>query len=264
MDPFYFGDRERPLFGIYHPPEAPVRDAAILLCYPIGHEQIVSHRAFTQLSTRLSGAGFAVLRFDFYGSGDSSGDCEEGSPERWLRDIAAAIGSLRLRSSCRTLAIIGCRFGATLAALAGADRQDIASMVLWDPVTSGAAYIEELTMRHQEMLQYTHIAGNRQADLGGEREFLGMALGETAVAEIAAVNLLALRRTPAPRLLVVESAPEDRSGPLREHLAALSARLEYQRLPVDNAWTWIEDVNKVLVPQAIVNGVVAWISRVHA
>ena len=265
MDPFFFGDRDQPLFGIYHPPAVqPVRDVAILLCYPIGHEQIVSHRAFTQLSTRLSGAGFPVLRFDFYGCGDSSGACEEGSPQRWLRDISAAIGSLRLRSACRTLGIVGCRFGATLAMLAGADRQDIASMVLWDPVTSGAAHIEELTNRHQEMLQHTHVVAGSRPEPGVAREFLGMALGEAAMGEIAAIDVLALRQKPAPQVLVVDSEPGDRSARLREHLTALGSRVDYELLPVENAWTWIEDVNKVLVPQRTVNGVVSWISQVHA
>jgi pimeloyl-ACP methyl ester carboxylesterase len=265
VDPFYFGERDQPLFGIYEPPsQQPVRDAAILLCYPIGHEQIVSHRAFTQLSMRLSAAGFPVLRFDFYGCGDSSGACEDGSPERWLRDIAAAIGSLRLRSSCRTLGIVGCRFGATLAMLAGADRDDIASMVLWDPIVNGVAYIDELGARHQEMLQHTHVAAGGPPRSDAPREFLGIALGNAAIGEISAVDVLTLRHRPAADVLVIDSDSNNSSVRLRQHLTALGSSVEHQSLPVENAWTWIEDVNKVLVPQNVMAAIVSWIAQRHA
>ncbi|HUH08567.1 MAG TPA: alpha/beta hydrolase [Egibacteraceae bacterium] len=265
MEPFYFGDRDAPLFGLYHPPSGPLlRDAAILLCSPIGHEQIISHRAFTQLSRRLSGAGFAVMRFDFYGSGDSAGACEEGSPQRWRRDIVAAIGSLRLRSACRRLAIVGCRFGATLAMLAGAERQDIASMVLWDPVSSGARYVEELSARHEAMLRQTHVAASRRGGHSAAREFLGMAMSSTAVDEIAAIDALTLPCKPAGRVLLVDSGRDQRADQLPQRLTALGSRVDCRLLPVENAWTWIEDVNKVLVPQLILNAIVSWISEVHA
>ena len=264
MDPFFFGDADQALFGIYQAPAQPVRDAAILLCYPTAHEQIVSHRAFTQISTRLASAGFPVMRFDFYGCGDSAGACEDGTPQRWLRDISAAIGHLRLRSGCRVIGVLGCRFSATLAMIAGAERQDIASLVLWDPIATGTAYIDELATRHQDMLSRTHVAERQRQAPGGSREFLGMAMGDAALCGIAAIDALALGHKPAPRAFVVESEPEDRSARIRRHLAALGTQVEYQHLPVENAWTWIEDVNKVLVPQHIVQRVVSWFSEVHA
>jgi pimeloyl-ACP methyl ester carboxylesterase len=262
VDAFYFGDREGPLFGLYHPPSGPtVRDAAVLLCYPIGHEQIVSHRAFTQLAIRLAAAGFPVMRFDFYGCGDSAGACEDGTPARWRRDIAAALGSLRLRSACPAVVVAGCRLGATLAAIVAAERQDITSMVLWDPIVEGAAYVDELALRHDDMLRHTHVAA-RSAAPAARHEFLGMALGAGAVAEIAAVNLDALTASPATRVLIVETGG-DGTAALRQRLAANGARVDHQQLPVDRAWSWIEDVNKVLVPQPVVAAIVSWIAGVH-
>ena len=50
----------------------------MVLCYPGGQEYIRSRRAFRQLAIRLSSAGFPVLRFDYHGCGDSSGDDDEG------------------------------------------------------------------------------------------------------------------------------------------------------------------------------------------
>ena len=79
MEPFYFGKSPRALFGVYHPPKAGMtRKTGVVLCYPMGHEYVYSHRAFLRLAMLLSSAGFHVLRFDFYGCGDSEGDCKEG------------------------------------------------------------------------------------------------------------------------------------------------------------------------------------------
>jgi alpha/beta superfamily hydrolase len=264
MEPFYFGASAEPLFGIYHPPTSePQRNAGVLLCYPIGHEYIMAHRAYRQLSIRLAEAGFHVLRFDYYATGDSSGECEHGSPRRWLRDISTAIGELRLRSGSSKVCLVGCRLGATLSALVAADRGDIEHIVLWDPIPNGKAYIDELTLRQQEMLQRTHVRPLVNSDRGDTREFLGFAMTETVLSEIEAIDLLAMRQQPAQHLLIIESLSDDTTSQLREHLTTLDSRVVHQHIPIPNAWTWNEDVGTILVPYQILNSVVSWTVQVH-
>lgn len=264
MEPFYFGASAEPLFGIYHPPTSgSLRNAGVLLCYPIGHEYIMAHRAYRQLSIRLAEAGFHVLRFDYYATGDSSGECEHGSPRRWLRDISTAIGELRLRSGSSKVCLVGCRLGATLSALVGADRGDIEHIVLWDPISKGKAYIDELTLRQQEMLQRTHVRPLVKSDRGDTREFLGFAVTEAVLREIEAIDLLAMRQQPAQDLFIIESHGDDTTLQLREHVTSLDSRVAHQHIPIPNAWTWIEDVGTILVPYQILNSVVSWIIQVH-
>ena len=75
IEPFYFGTSSKPLFGCYHVPQSALRrDCGVLFCAPMGSEYVRFHRAYRQLADRLAKAGFPVLRFDFYGCGDSSGD----------------------------------------------------------------------------------------------------------------------------------------------------------------------------------------------
>ena len=146
LEPFYFGTLEKPLFGCYHaPPLGPARDSGVVLCYPFIQEYMRSHRAFRQLATQLCNLGFPVLRFDFFGHGDSSGDSEQGEIRQWLNDISSAVGEIRERSRCAKVCLVGLRFGGTLSMMVGAERGDIDGMVLWDPVVSGTDYIEELT-----------------------------------------------------------------------------------------------------------------------
>lgn len=264
MEPFFFGTSAEPLFGIYHPSTSgPLRNAGVLLCYPIGQEYIMAHRAYRQLSIRLAEAGFHVLRFDYYATGDSGGECELGSPWRWLRDISTAIGELRLRSGSSKICLVGCRLGATLCALVGSDRGDIEHIVLWDPISNGKAYIDELTLRQQEMLQRTHVRPLVNLDRRNTREFLGFAMTETVLREIEAIDLLALRQQPARHLLIIESHSDDTTSLLREHVKTLASRVVHQRIPIPNAWTWIEDIGTVLVPSQILNSVVSGIVQVH-
>lgn len=264
LEPFYFGTSSEPLFGLhYSPTSEPLREVGILLCYPIGHEYIGAHRAYRQLSIRLAEAGFHVVRFDYYASGDSSGECEQGGPSRWIRDISTAIGELRSRARCRKVCLVGCRLGATLSALVGADRGDIEHMVLWDPVENGVEHVREISRRHQDMLRRTHVVPCPGPARTGTREFLGFSISDTTLREIEAIDLLALSAPPAQHVLVIESHPNDTTVRLREHLTSLGARVTHQRFAVPHAWTWIEDPSTILVPQQILGAAVTWISQGH-
>lgn len=264
-EPFYFGSAAEPLFGLHYPPTSgPAREAGIVLCYPIGHEYIVAHRAYRQLSIRLAAAGFQVLRFDYHGTGDSAGDCERGTPHEWIADISTAIGELRLRSACRTVTLVGCRLGATFAALAGAERGDVEHMVLWDPVVNGADHVREISQRHQDMLRRTQVVARLGTDRAGEREFLGFAMSDAALREIEALDLMTLSRRPATNLLVVNSQVGDATAPWRAHLARAAASVTYDPIPVPRAWTWIEDPATILVPTRILGAIVTWLAQVRS
>ena len=145
MNPFYFGTSAKPLYGVYYPPRGgTARDVGIVLCYPMGQEYMRAHRAFRQLSNLLARAGFHVFRFDYYGTGDSGGDADVGTLTQWQEDIRAAIEELKDTAGVQKVALVGLRLGASLATVAAAGRSDVASVTLWDPVTDGAGYLDEL------------------------------------------------------------------------------------------------------------------------
>ena len=94
MEIFYFGSNNS-LFGIYYPPEI-IQDkkVGIVICNPFGQESIRCHLSMSLLAQLLSKKGFYVLRFDYYGCGDSLGGKKEGTIERWLDDIKTAVEEL--------------------------------------------------------------------------------------------------------------------------------------------------------------------------
>ena len=79
-----------------------------VLCAPWGQEYMRTHRALRQLATQLDRAGIHVFRFDYFGTGDSSGDSDAGTPLRWIEDIRSAADEPRGASPARGSQ--GCRF----------------------------------------------------------------------------------------------------------------------------------------------------------
>lgn len=262
LEPFYFGSSTKQLFGCYDAPlSGHTRDCGVVICYPMGHEYIMCHRAYRQLAVRLSRVGFHVLRFDFYGCGDSGGDCNQGQIHQWLTDISTAIGEIRERCGSVKVCLVGLRLGATLGMMVGSERGDIAGLVLWDPIVSGSAYIEELGNLHQEMLSHSHAKPKRHIEGEKPTEALGFPLTDFMLRDLEKLDLLAIRQKPANKILVIETNEQVSGEQFRQHLTSMDARVEYQHLPSPRVW--MEDVDKVLVPNRILESVVSWMSGVY-
>ena len=170
------------------------------------------------------------------------------------------MAEIQKRSDVAKLCLVGLRLGGSLAMMAGAQRQDINGIVLWDPVVDGESYIQELTSAHKEMLRQYYL---QRECLGTEEEateILGFPLTDLTLAELSKVNLLAIRKMPANRILVIESNREAVWKQLREHLHSLNTRCEFQQVPGPQLWK--EDMNRVLVPSPILDAVVSWLSGV--
>jgi len=260
IEPFYFGT-DKKLFGCYHAAQSRVpRDSSVILCYPMAQEYIRSHRTYRQLAYHLSKFGFPVLRFDFFGCGDSEGNCEEGRIHQWLTDIGSAISEIRERCGSVKICLVGLRLGGTLSMMAGAERGDIEGMVLWDPVLNGRAYIRELAILHRDRAR--HSLGKVNQDTADERptEILGFPLTDLMLADLQQINLLSIRQKPANRILVIASSEEASQGRLRAHLKSLNANVDYQNVPSPEIWI---EKNKTIVPNEILKAVVTWICPVY-
>ncbi|MEO7331245.1 MAG: alpha/beta hydrolase, partial [Minicystis sp.] len=90
--PVVFGPAAGQLFGLYHAPDAAsARATGVVLCNPLGYEAMCVHRMYRQLAEKLAAAGIHALRFDYHGTGDSSGQVDEPARVRaWLDSIGAA------------------------------------------------------------------------------------------------------------------------------------------------------------------------------
>ncbi len=172
--PCHFGPNDE-LFGIYHPVPAPATKA-ILLCPPFGQDLIRSHRLYRQLANALVAEGIAVLRFDYYGSGDSAGSSADVDWARCVDDTVAAAGKLRALSGCDRIAAFGARLGGSVA-FAAATAARLVELVAWDPVLDGAAHVAQLDALQAALQRDTKrfIKPRASADIAGQ--WLGFAIG---------------------------------------------------------------------------------------
>ena len=138
MTAFHFGSRERRLFGYYEPAPANFSKVqAALLCHPLGNEQVFAYRAFRQLAARLVRSGFHVLRFDYFGTGNSYGDTGEGNLASWCDDIETAMEELREITGAIKVDVVGLRLGANLSARVAFHRpEEINKLILWEPLAA--------------------------------------------------------------------------------------------------------------------------------
>ena len=227
MNLFYFGSRKRRLLGVYHPAQRDRRAArAVLLCYPWGHEYIYAHRSMTRLSNLLAQAGHHVLRFDYFGTGDSAGEAHEVDLAGWREDVGTALEELQDLSGAERVTIVGLRVGAALGVMvADSERRIVEAAVLWDPVVDGAEYVRALC----HLDDTTRISGigrsrSRPAELGGGREVLGMPLTDHVAAELEALHIGGVvERLPQPLLVVATRSPASYSS-LEAALARRSDR----------------------------------------
>lgn len=248
MNPFFFGRSQQPLFGIYHAPKGAARDTAVVICPPIGQEYMRTHRALRQLALHLGKAGLHALRFDYSGTGDSSGENDIASIDGWLADIATAIDELKDTAGVRQVSIAGIRLGASLGFLAARTRRDVDSVVLWDPVVGGGEYLDELLA-----LDASPVIDRADGAVG----IGGFALTPVFQREIRAIDLLAVAEHPARRNFLVVSEERADYTRLAEHLAQQPTPSRHAHIPSGGNWADAEQMGAVLLPQAIIQGIVA-------
>lgn len=249
-----------PLYGCYHEPRPyRKRHCGVILCPPLWYEYVNAHRAYRQLAVRLCTAGFPVLQFDYYGSGDSGGDDEKLGIAQCLADISAAIEEMRRRSGLTTVYLVGLRMGGTLSMMSGAERGDVAGLVLWDPIVDGRAYIREAKTVHRERLGYAPPRLKRGLRNGQHIEVLGFLVTGLFCSDLERIRLPT--RKPADTTLVIESDEGRDTGGLREHLARTGTRVEHRQLHGPRIWLPDRE-GGLLVPHQILQAVVAWISGV--
>lgn len=249
MNPFYFGDPERPLYGVYHPPRGTDRGRAVLLCYPVGAEYMRSHRAFRQLTTFLTRAGAHVLRFDYLGTGDSAGSGLDASLDQWLEDVGLAIEELKESAGVDRVAVVGLRFGATLALAAAGDRPDVSQIVLWDPVVDVATHLARAIDSSPEDAEAWGLPPGT-VGLGG------FPLTPAFRAELERLRLADLRPGAGTRVDLIVPAEAPEVAALERAWSTAEADVRYRCVPSEGDWSKGDRFGSALIPQAIIGGVV--------
>lgn len=139
----FFGAEAKRKFSYFYPCDARA-EAAVLICPPLGQEYMRTHWLIRDLATSIRQAGLPVMRFDYYGQGDSSGLTEEARLEDYLESIREAAQELRSRSGAARIKIVAFRASALFVDRVAQELGSGTETVYVDPVASGAKYLDEL------------------------------------------------------------------------------------------------------------------------
>ena len=154
----YIGRGERQLFSVRYSPQSgdpkwkSARRHGVVLCHALGHEYTRAYRNLQQLALMLCSDGFEVLRFDYFGTGNSAGRYEDFRVESLEADLRHAVEHFVDSTDIEDVSLVGIRIGATIAARTQFECP-ISKIVIWDPVFDGSHYVTNLAALHSYALE---------------------------------------------------------------------------------------------------------------
>jgi len=126
------------LRGILHDRrDPPAPRTGVILLHGWSGCRLGPHRMFVTLARRLAAQGYACLRFDFSGRGESDGSPSLSTIETMTRDTAAAIRSMREQHDIDRIVLLGICSGAKVAISAAQNDCDVQHLVLWSAEAMG-------------------------------------------------------------------------------------------------------------------------------
>ena len=142
--PYYIIRGNKNIFAVLHTPGSVINKKGIIFLHPYAEEKQYVDRIFVHFARLLCSRGYFVMRFDFYGCGDSEGNFEELTFESQISDIQSISNQFIRDTGIGEISLFGVRLGASIAIqYAGIDK-NINNLILWSPIVNGAEYAATL------------------------------------------------------------------------------------------------------------------------
>jgi len=254
-------DEARRIFAWHHAPASNVRrGAAVILCPPLGYEYMSSYRTLRLVAERLAALGFDSIRFDYEGTGNSTGDALEANRvAAWIRSVDTATREARRLCGSSQIAVIGLRAGALLALQSIPAIGTVDRLVLWNPFASGRAYVREL----KATARLSESADDQLDAVVTADEQLLNAEGHVFTTETLdalsrwTVDLLASR--PARDVLVIERDDRPAESALDTRLQQLGARVD--KLRTSGTAEMLAPPHLARIPEQTVDAIADWMAN---
>jgi dipeptidyl aminopeptidase/acylaminoacyl peptidase len=127
--------RGRQLSGVLHLPGQEKKAPVIIMAHGFTDDKTGDNRLFVKFGRYAARHGFAVLRFDFAGSGDSEGDFSDITIGGEIDDLSCAIDFVYAlpQVDWENIHIIGYSLGGTVSIIVTAKDKRVRSLSAWAP-----------------------------------------------------------------------------------------------------------------------------------
>lgn len=144
----YVPSRGEQIYWASHRPTEPVAQA--ILAGPFASERPHSYAAWAGWARFLARNGFEVIRFDYRGTGESTGDFEQMTFADWAEDVRFVADWALSRAPSLPLVLHGLGLGALLSAHAFASGRG-RRLLMWGAPANGRDVLKEGLMRRLSM-----------------------------------------------------------------------------------------------------------------
>jgi uncharacterized protein len=219
--PFFLRNNDYRLFCVLHMPDSASSSPkglmghpykmGFIFCNSFAEEGIISHRVLVNLARKLSNEGYACLRFNYMGEGDSDNSFEESDIATRLSDISCVVEYLRNEIKIEKIGLLGVRLGATFAAMSCRKISDIDRLVLISPIVNGKKYADQLLRSNLsfQMAAYGKIRQDRKTLVqnlisGNHVNVDGYLLTKKIYQQLEEINLVTTGPASHPEVLILE------------------------------------------------------------
>ncbi len=177
----------------------------VVLCHGFTGMRLEAHFLFVKMSGALERAGFASLRFDFRGSGESEGEFRDMTVETEVSDAVAAVDVFCAMPEIdeKRVGLIGLSLGGFVAACTTGLEARVKSTVLWSAVADLPGTMSRLLGGEARRL----LEADGYMDIGGH------ALGKGFLDRVDVLDPLELITKSSQPLLIVHGTADESVPP---------------------------------------------------
>lgn len=250
--PLYFGPDNKRLIGWLHRTNSHQQGSTgVVICPPLAVEYMSTYRSMRYVADYFALAGIPAFRFDYHGTGDSSGSNDDGNRlDEWLWSIEQANDEVKRLTGCVNVGLFGLRMGATLAAIVS-EKIDFDFLVLWAALESGRRYIREI--------RAVQMTGTNQCDdVPDLIEAGGMVYWPQTADAISNINLLKVKPRVS-RILIIPRDDLKANTTLKEAWETHGVKVEQIEYPGSSDMCLL--ALRAVVPHESILNIVEWVKK---
>lgn len=246
--------------GLFSPAIGACRPVAVLLASPWGLEEMCGRKFFRIMAEKLADNGFASLRFDYAGTGDSlADDADVSGFDVWTDNLVAAAGQLRQLSGCERIVIVAQGIGAAVAMQANMRIDGCEAVAFLAPVISGRAYLREIQAMARMTDDKLGIAA--QEVEGAAIALAGLSLSAPLAADLKLIDLMKAENPSFRQVLVLTRDERPSDAAFATHLRHLG--LDVEQAPFDGYHGLTTNPTIAEVPHTVIATLLDWLANLY-